>query len=148
VRAIIFNLADQEYLLEVDSIREIVRTEKIYQLPSAAEFIVGTIKRFGRAVPIIDLGRVLLRKPTKKTIESCIFIVQFGQHITGLMVDSASEIIDLEDELIEKPESLLGEPGVFISPYIKGVAYMEDRFLILLDLNKILNEEAAGRPAA
>lgn len=148
MRAIIFKIATQEYLLEVDQIKEIVKEEKIYQLPRTADFIAGTIKRFGRAVPIIDLKRVLLREPTKKTIESCIFIVQSGKHMMGLMVDSASEIIDLEDGLIETPDSLSGESSIIISPYIKGVTYIDDRFLILLDIKKLLTKEAASRPAA
>ncbi len=148
MRAIIFRIAAQEYLLEVESIREIVEAENIYHLPKASDFIVGTIRKFGRVVPVIDLSKVLSNISAKKTIESCIFIVQAGEYLMGLMVDAASEIVDIDEELIETAEFPAGASVVALSPFIKGTVYLDERLLILLDIEKILAKKAAGRPAA
>lgn len=137
MKVAVFNLLDQEYILRIDQLQEIVRAGRITRLPKGPDYLAGTIKRRGRVVPIIDLRRRLSLPPKEIDVDTCIFIIRQDDGYLGLLVDAASEIIEVPDDLIESPEPT----GIKLSKFIEGVAYLDKRFLILLNLGEILSPE-------
>ena len=136
VRVVVFKLVDHEHAVDVRWVREILRAPHISPVIEAPDFVEGVIKLRGRIVPIVDLRKRMQLPVAEKTVDTCIIIVRLGKRMVGFVVDSASELFTVPTGLIEPPTEIVG--GIN-TRFIEGVAYVEDRFLVILDLNKILS---------
>lgn len=135
LKVIVFQLQDEEYALPVEYVSAIERIQPITRVPRAEEFVKGVINLRGVIIPIIDLRLRFGMVETELTEENRIIIVKKNGFEVGLIVDTASDVIDLAlDEMEPNPEVV----GSEAADYIDGVSKIEDRLLILLDLKKIL----------
>lgn len=135
LKVIVFQLQDEEYALPVEYVSAIERIQPITRVPRAEEFVKGVINLRGVIIPIIDLRLRFGMAETELTEENRIIIVKKNGFEVGLIVDTASDVIDLAlDEMEPNPEVV----GSEAADYIDGVSKIEDRLLILLDLKKIL----------
>jgi purine-binding chemotaxis protein CheW len=137
-KVIIFQLKDEEYAVPVQEVKSIERMQHITRIPRTVPFVKGVINLRGVVTPIIDLRSRFDIEETGYTDSTRIIIVSVGTIEAGLIVDSANDVIDLEAESIEPPPEVVG--GVD-AEYIQGVAKIEKRLLILLNLTKVLNPE-------
>lgn len=135
VRVLVFKLADYEHAVDVRQVKEILGTYEIAPVVEAPEFVEGVIKLRGRIVPIMDLRKRLALPEAEKTYQSCIIIVRALKKFVGFIVDSASELLSIPTSMIEAPGEIVG--GVR-TRFIKGVVYLDDRFLVILNLDEIL----------
>lgn len=135
IRVVVFKLADHEHAVDVRQVKEILRAPHISPVIEAPAFVEGVIKLRGRIVPIVDMRKRLQLPAAEKTYLTCIIIVRIEKKMVGFVVDSASELLSIPAKLIETPAGIMG--GTRTS-FIKGVAYLEDRFLVILNLDKIL----------
>lgn len=142
MKAVIFHLGDQEYAMDVDLLIEIITVPEITRLPKMPDFVEGTIKRRGRVIPIINLNKRLSLPETGDAINSCIFLIKHGEHIAGLLVDSANEILEIPDDIWEV-EGMPAVKEASLNHYIKGTAYLGERFLIHLDIDQIMTVDDA-----
>lgn len=136
---VVFAVGDEEFGVDISQVREIVRLVQITYLPKAPAFIEGVVNLRGQVVAIIDLAKRLSIpcKPRGETTR--IIIVEIGENTVGMIVDSVSEVLRLSSEYIEAVPSLI-ETEV-PEHYIYGVGKLEERLLVLLDLNKVLTAE-------
>lgn len=135
LKVIVFQLQDEEYALPVEYVSAIERIQPITRVPRAEEFVKGVINLRGVIIPIIDLRLRFGMAETELTEENRIIIVKKNGFEVGLIVDTASDVIDLAlDEMEPNPEVV----GSEAADYIDGVSKIEDRLLILLNLKKIL----------
>ena len=131
-----FRLGLEEYAVDILKIKEIKLLMEITRVPKAPSFVEGVINLRGDIVPIIDL-RKKLRLPTSDLGEDTrIIIVEIESKMCGVIVDGVSEVIEIEENKILPPPSIV--KGSIDSAYLKGVGKLGDRILILLDLDKIL----------
>ena len=138
LKVIVFQLHNEEYALPVEYIGAIERIHPITRVPRAEEFVKGVINLRGVIIPIIDLRLRFGMPEMELSEENRIIIVNKNGFEVGLIVDTASDVIDLEmDKMEPKPEVV----GSVAANYIDGVIKVEDRLLILLDLEKILISE-------
>ncbi|ANC76883.1 chemotaxis protein CheW [Fictibacillus phosphorivorans] len=137
-KVIIFQLKDEEYAVPVQHVKSIERMQPITRIPRTASFVKGVINLRGVVTPIIDLRSRFEIEEVSHTDTTRIIIVSVGTIEAGLIVDAANDVIDLDKESIEPPPEVVG--GVD-AEYIRGVAKIEKRLLILLDLVKVLNPE-------
>ncbi|ANX12306.1 chemotaxis protein CheW [Fictibacillus halophilus] len=137
-KVIIFQLKDEEYAVPVQEVKSIERMQHITRIPRTVPFVKGVINLRGVVTPIIDLRSRFDIEETDYTDSTRIIIVSVGTIEAGLIVDSANDVIDLEADSIEPPPEVVG--GVD-AEYIQGVAKIEKRLLILLNLTKVLNPE-------
>ncbi len=137
-----FKIGSEEFGVDILKVQEIIRMVEITQVPQAPSYVEGVINLRGRVIPIIDLRKRLnleLREMDKNTR---IVVVDIGGNIMGMIVDSVSEVLRLPSKTIEPPPDLVS--GID-SDHISGVAKLEDRLLIFLDLSKIVSSgELAG----
>lgn len=138
VKAVIFQLNDEEYGVDVHQVQSIERMLHITRVPKMPDFVKGVINLRGVVTPIIDLKERFSIETTEYTDSTRIIIVQVDDKEVGLIVDSANDVIDIPAEKIEQPPEVVGK---IESDYIRGVAKLDDRLLILLNLNKVLNAE-------
>jgi purine-binding chemotaxis protein CheW len=137
-KVIIFQLKDEEYAVPVQHVKSIERMQPITRIPRTVSFVKGVINLRGVVTPIIDLRSRFEIEEVSHTDTTRIIIVSVGTIEAGLIVDAANDVIDLDKESIEPPPEVVG--GVD-AEYIQGVAKIEKRLLILLDLVKVLNPE-------
>lgn len=137
-KVIIFQLKDEEYAVPVQEVKSIERMQHITRIPRTVPFVKGVINLRGVVTPIIDLRLRFDIEESEYTDTTRIIIVSVGTIEAGLIVDAANDVIDLETDSIEPPPEVVG--GVD-AEYIQGVAKIEKRLLILLNLTKVLNPE-------
>lgn len=136
---IAFKLGEEEYGVEVSQIQEIVKLRDITRVPKAPYYIRGVMNLRGNVIPVIDL-RKRFSLPSKETTDQTRIIVFDIKGVKfGIMVDAVSEVIRLPRENIEPPPPIA--MGGIESSYIRGVGKLQNKLIILLDLEKALNLE-------
>jgi purine-binding chemotaxis protein CheW len=142
-----FFLDREEYGVDVRQVQEIRRTTEITSVPRAPEFIRGVINLRGRILPVLDLKRKLGLGEVEAGRATRIVVVRVKDRLLGLLVDGASQVLKVEVSRIEPPPEEVVEKG---GDYIRGVAKLDDRLIILVDLERLLAHElrAASAPVA
>ena len=131
-----FNIGSEEFGVDILKVQEINRMVDITRVPQAPHYVEGVINLRGRVIPIIDLRKRFSLETREYDKNTRIVVVDIVGHITGVVVDAVSEVLRLQAGTIEPaPEIVTG----ISSEYIKGVAMLEDRLLILLDLSKVID---------
>jgi len=133
-----FTLGAEEYGLEILKVREIIGLMEVTSVPQTPVFIKGVINLRGKVIPVIDLRLKFGMEEVKATEETCIIVVDIGQMLMGILVDSVSEVMDIPAEKIEPPPAF----GSSISTdFILGMGKSQNRVKILLDIARVLSQE-------
>lgn len=138
VKVIVFQLKDEEYGVEVDQVRSIERMQHITRVPKTPGFVKGVINLRGVVTPIIDLRKRFGIEEIETNDTTRIIIVAVENIEVGLIVDAANDVVDIPNNVIEPPPVVVG--GIE-ADYLRGVAKMDRRLLILLNLDKALNSK-------
>jgi purine-binding chemotaxis protein CheW len=141
-----FFLSGEEYGIDVRLVQEIIRVGEITQVPRAPGFIKGVINLRGRIIPVIDLKRKLgLGEVSEAARQSRIVVVKVRDRLVGLLVDGASQVLKVPVASVEAaPEEVVE----IDANYLRGVAKLENRLIILIDLTKVLALELREGGAA
>lgn len=134
-KVIVFQLQDEEYAVPVEQVNFIERLEPITRVPSVASFVKGVINLRGVVTPIIDLRNRFGMEETESTDATRIIIIHLEEIEVGLIVDAANDVIDIPTHKIEPPPEVIGTVN---AEYIEGVAKIEDRLLLVIDIQKVL----------
>ena len=130
-----FNIGSEEFGVDILKVQEINRMVEITKVPQAPHYVEGVINLRGKVIPIVDLRKRFNLEIKEYDKDTRIVVVDINSTILGMVVDSVSEVLRLPANTIEPaPEIVTG----INSEYIKGVAKLEDRLLIFLDLSKIV----------
>lgn len=140
VKVVGFYLGDDEYAVYIHNVREIYPMTEVRKIPKAPPFVEGVINLRGSIIPIIDLRKRFDMTPTDISKTSAkILIVELDKNQIGMVVDNVSEVMSFYMDEIEKA------PPVFASnidsQYIHGVAKVEDKLVIILDVERMLSFE-------
>ncbi len=138
LQLVTFKLGNEEYAVDILRVQEINRMVEVTQVPNSHVFVEGVINLRGRVIPVINLRKKFGLNTKEVDNQSMIMVVDIDGDTIGLIVDSVSEVLRLPSDTIEPPPPLVTGSN---SDYIRGVGKMEDRLLILLDLNRLLSEE-------
>ena len=133
-----FLLAEKEYAVSIDSVREVRRVKAVTPVPQAMDFIEGVVSLKGKVVPIIDLRRKLGIPGTRQTTLNRVIITETSNHILGIAVDSVIGVTNIKDSDIEPPDEVLKKAG-----YLSGVGKSGKRLILIMDITKLLSEEEA-----
>ena len=133
-----FSIGEEEFGVDILKVQEIIRTMEITKVPRAQPFVEGVINLRGKVIPIIDLRRRFGLASKTHDKHTRIIVIEMDIMIVGFVVDSVSEVLRIPASTVEPPPPVVA--GVE-SEYISGVGKLEDRLLILLDLNKLLSRE-------
>lgn len=115
-------------------VQEIVRPEGLKKVASAPAHVLGVVKRRGRLVPIIDMGRRLGLAPRPETPETCAIVVRLPVGVAGLLVDAARELLWVRTQDFCVPSPILADQS---QVYLMGMAHLGDRFLTMLDVEAL-----------
>lgn len=132
---VIFKLDQEYYGLPIDSVISIEKMGQTTRVPNAPDYIKGVTNLRGEVIPIIDLRKKLGMETKDLDRNSRTIVVSLNETIVGLIVDTSSEVLEIDKENIDKPPT--NENEEFIE-YVNGIGKTEERLIILLDLVKIL----------
>lgn len=145
-----FSLEEESFALDVTKVREILEFTKVTRVPQTPEFMRGVINLRGNVVPVMDMRMKFNLSRVEKTVNTCIIVAEVlfeGETtVLGILVDSVQEVFDLEPGMIEPPP----KTGGLHTDVIKGMGKRDDRFIIILDIDKVFSAddlEAAGEAA-
>lgn len=131
-----FKIGNEEFGVDILKVQEINRMMSITKVPSAPSFVEGVINLRGRVIPVIDL-RIKMGLPKKETGKNTrIVVVELEGTTVGFIVDEVSEVLRIPRSITEAPPEMVA--GIN-ADYITAVGKLEDRLLILLDLEKVLS---------
>ena len=136
-----FRLGSEEYAIGILKVQEIRGYEAVTVLANAPDFIKGVINLRGIIVPIVDMRiRFNVSKVTYDQF-TVVIILNIGTRVIGIVVDSVSDVVVLAPDQIKPPP----EMGTALdSSHLKGLATVDDRMLILLDIDKVVDDEVLG----
>lgn len=134
-KLIVFLINGNEYAVSVEQVGSIERVLSIKRVPSAPKFVKGVINLRGVITPVIDLKAKLHDKPTEFTEQTRILIVHLETITIGLIVDGASDVVDIQSDLVKPPPETVDADLI---DYIQGVIKLPNRLLTLLNINRLL----------
>lgn len=145
-------LGDESYALGLLSVKEIIEYGGVTQVPMMPPYVRGVINLRGRVVPVVDLMRRLLGTPSVLNRRSCIVIVEVGsvdeRQDMGVIVDAVSQVVEIPPSQVEPGPSF----GARLrADFIAGMGRQDGGFVIMLDIERVLNAEdieALGELAA
>lgn len=137
---IAFRIGEQEFCVDIMSVREIRGWTPATPLPRAPGFMKGVINLRGAVLPIIDLGVRFGLKASEPTARHVIMVAHIGGRMVGLLVDAVSDIIQLTDELVQPTPDVASD---HVKSFVKGIFAIDGRMISLIELERIVPESEA-----
>ncbi len=135
-----FRLAQEEYGIEITKVQEIILMGEITRVPQTPDYIKGLINLRSTVIPIVDLRLRFGLTQQEQTDETRIMVVNVSGKTIGIIVDAVSEVLRIAHDQIAPPPPTVSGLG---REYLTGLVKLETRLLILLDIDKILNDHEA-----
>ncbi len=136
-----FRLGEINFAIPIEEVQEINRLETITHVPRAPYFVEGVMNLRGNVIPVIDL-RKRFDMPEKQYDElTKVIIISLAGRLTGLIVDAVSEVLRVQENLIEPPPKVIAEN--IQTRFIKGICKLTDRgrIILILNISEILSKE-------
>jgi purine-binding chemotaxis protein CheW len=140
-QVVIFKIGGEEFALDIMDTKEVVVMRGITPVPETDSYVEGVMNLRGNLVPVLDLRKRLRASGSCDSPDRRIIVANLDGRLVGLIVDGASEVIRVGEEMIEPPPDMIVEMGV---GYITGIINLRERFITLIDLRKALTEEITG----
>jgi purine-binding chemotaxis protein CheW len=138
MQLVTFSIGEEEFGVDILKVQEIIRMMEITKVPRAPDFVEGVINLRGKVIPIIDLRKRFGLSTRDHDKHTRIIVIEINKMIVGFVVDSVSEVLRIPSNTVEPPPPVVSG---LESEYISGVGKLEDRLLILLDLDRLLSGE-------
>lgn len=133
---VVFQLAGEFYGVDIHQVREIIRVPEITRVPRTPEFVEGVINLRGSVIPIIDLRKRFGFPEGGVEDDRRIVVVELEDKTLGVIVDAVSEVLRIGRDAIEPPSPYIVDLDTH---YLIGIARLDERLVILLDVNRVLS---------
>jgi purine-binding chemotaxis protein CheW len=132
---VVFDLENEHYGLDIAAVEGIIKLQPITTVPHAPVFVEGVTNLRGKVLPVIDLRQRFGLPRGRATKDTRIVVVEMNGSTVGIVVDGVSEVLRINPEAIEPPSPIV---TTVHSAFIKGIAKVGERLVILLDLAQVL----------
>ena len=137
---IAFRIGEQEFCVDIMSVREIRGWTPATPLPRTPGYMKGVINLRGAVLPIIDLGARFGLTTSEPSERHVIMVAHVGGRMVGLLVDAVSDIIQLTDEAVQPTPDVASEQ---VKAFVKGIFAIDGRMISLIELDQIIPEAEA-----
>lgn len=131
---VLFRLGKEIYGISITQVKEIILYKEATKIPNTPSYMEGIISLRGKVIPVVSLAIKLEMNEAKGT-EKRALIVETGNKDVGILVDDVTEVIRLQESAIELP------PTTTSNKYVRGIGKVDDRLLILLDVDELFSED-------
>jgi purine-binding chemotaxis protein CheW len=132
---VVFKLGQEEYGLDILKVQEIIRPLKVAKLPNSPAYVLGIIDLREEIIPIIDLKQFLNLGNLEVTEETRIIVIKQNDNALGILVDEVEEVLQISKQKIKSSKDLDYNIN---KEFINGIAKVEGRLIILLDLAAVI----------
>lgn len=141
-----FRIGGEEFALDILRVQEIIRVQQLTRVPNSADFVDGVINLRGKVIPVVALRKRFGLEQIPHGKETRIVVVEVNHSVLGFIVDSVSEVLRIPARTVEPPPRL----GKVQREYVSGVGKLDNRLLILLDVDRVMceSEEALLQASA
>lgn len=136
IQVVVFRLGSEEYGIDIDLVREIIRRTEVTPVPHAASSVKGVINLRGKIIAVVDLKARFGLEQTVESPSDRIIVVEVDKHLVGIEVDAATEVLHLAKDAIEAPPEVLTSEDLVEA--VMGVGKIGERLIVLLKLEQIL----------
>ena len=133
-----FRVGNAEYAINADQVLHLETFSEATHVPGAPAFVAGLVQVRGKLIPVVDLRTRFGLAAAERTLDSRVIVVKVGSRVAGLLVDSAREVLPLDEAAFEPPPELLGSHA---SGFVKAVAAQAKRLLLVVDVPRLIGEE-------
>jgi purine-binding chemotaxis protein CheW len=141
-----FTVGNEEFGVDILKVQEINRMLDVTRIPNSPAHVVGVINLRGKVIPVVDLRQRFGMQQKVQDKSTRIVVVELSGRVIGFVVDAVNEVLRIPSSVTEPPPRIV--TGVE-AEYITAVGKLEDRLLILLNLEKLLlGEESLALAAA
>ncbi len=141
IQLVTFKIAEEEFGVDILKVQEIIRMMPITKVPNSPEFVEGVINLRGKVIPVIDIRKRFGMATCEHDSQTRIKVMDLQGQIVGFVVDAVCEVLRIKESTVVPPPAVVAGIG---SEYMRGVGKLEDRLLILLDLDKLLDDTDLG----
>ncbi|PDT37364.1 chemotaxis protein CheW [Rhizobium sp. M10] len=134
---IAFRIGDQEFCVNIMSVREIRGWTPATAMPHSPAYMLGVINLRGAVLPIIDLAVRLGMKPADPTARHVIIVAQVHRKVVGLLVDAVSDILTVTDEIVQPTPEISSD---LERQFARGVLAIDKRMICLIELEALFSE--------
>ena len=140
IQLVSFMLSDEEYGVEVLKVREIIRMPPITKMPNAPPHVEGIINLRGSVIPIVSLRKRFGLMEADCSSHTRIMVMDVAGGLTGLIVDSVSEVIRIRSSEIQPPPHMILSGGIS-QEFITGVFNHAERLLVIIDVDLMFSDD-------
>ncbi|MCZ7603991.1 MAG: chemotaxis protein CheW [Melioribacteraceae bacterium] len=138
IQLVSFKVGREEFGVDILKVQEINRMLKITKVPNSPDFVEGVVNLRGRIIPVVDLRKRLSIGEREHDAKTRIVVVDITGNTVGFIVDEVNEVLRISKDILENPPELVAQVD---SDFITSVAKLEDRIIILLDLDALLKKD-------
>lgn len=135
LQLVTFAVGSEEFAIDILSVQEINRMMALTRVPESPPEVEGVINLRGRIIPVVDLRKRFRMPAGERSEHSRIVVVEVEGRTTGFIVDRVHEVLRIDSRIVEPP------PSASDADFIAGVGKLEDRLLILLDVNRLFDSK-------
>jgi len=137
LQLVTFEVANEEFAVDILLVHEINRMMELTRVPQSPPEVEGVINLRGKIIPVIDLRRRFGFEPTDRDEQSRIIVVEVRDRVIGFTVDRVHEVLRIDSKIVDPPPSMI---STIDSDFIKGVGKLEDRLIILLEIERLFGD--------
>jgi purine-binding chemotaxis protein CheW len=135
---VVFELSSEFYGVNIAAVESIIKMQPITQMPHAPNFVEGVTNLRGKVLPVIDLRKRFGLAPQEADKDSRIIVISVDRTEVGMIVDGVSEVLTVPEEAVEAAPAITTTVD---SSFITGIAKLDNRLVILLDLGRIISAQ-------
>ncbi len=132
-----FSLDDENYGLDICYVTEIVGIQPITLVPELPEFVKGIINLRGEIIPVMDARLKFKKDELSYNDRTCIVVIEVEQLLIGIIVDAVRDVLTIPEDSIVPPPII----GVNGRKYIKSIAKHDNKVILVIDCEALLNED-------
>ena len=137
LQLVTFALGNEDYAVDILKVQEINRMKEITRVPNSPDYVEGVINLRGKVIPVVSLRRKFGLEDRENDTQSRIMIMDIQGITMGLIVDAVSEVLRVPASIVEPTPPMTSNIS---TEFIKGIAKLEDRLIILLDMDRLIGK--------
>jgi purine-binding chemotaxis protein CheW len=136
-----FRVGTAEYAIPASQVLHLESFETATHVPGAPPYVAGLVQVRGRVVPVVDLRKRFGLPPTDRELAHRVVVVQLGARVAGLLVDSAREVMQLDETSFRDAPELIKQQA---NGFVTGIATVRERMFLIVDVQRVIGQEASS----
>jgi len=140
LQIVTFQVGKESFGLDILKVHEIIRFQSLTRVPNLPDYVEGVLNLRGKIIPVVGLRQRMGLEHQEPNATTKIVVASVKNEVLGFLVDSVSEVLRISSSTVE-PTPRFGEVR---QKYVSGVGKLDDRLLLLLDLDEVLSDEESS----